>query len=59
MGALLSDPLEAITTDLRSLFEQDPSCTGREFLEKIQGAYPGQYPVSYQRPWPVTRLGFP
>ena len=43
------DPLKAVTTDLRCLFEQDPSRTGREFLEEIQAAYPDLYPVSLLR----------
>ena len=43
------DPLEAVTTDLRLLFAQDPSRTGREFLEDIQGTYPGLYPASLLR----------
>ena len=45
----IPDPLEAVTTDLRLLFERDPSRTGREFLEEIQGTYPGLYPVSLLR----------
>jgi len=43
------DPLEAVTSDLRCLFEQDPSRTGCEFLEEIQATYPGLYPVSVLR----------
>ena len=48
-GRTVPDPLEAVTTDLRLLFAQDPSRTGREFLEGIQGTYPGLYPASLLR----------
>ena len=43
-GRRRPDPLEAVTDDLRSLFEADPSLSGRQLLERLQAKHPGEYP---------------
>lgn len=43
-GRRRPDPLAAVATDLRLWFEQEPSQTGRELLEKLQNAHTGSYP---------------
>jgi hypothetical protein len=38
------DPLLKVTDDLHAWFIEDPSQCGRELLEKLQAAHPGEYP---------------
>ena len=39
-----SDPLEAVTAQIREWFEAEPWRTSRELLERLQGDHPGVYP---------------
>ena len=48
-GRRRPDPLVAVTGQLRSWFEADPSRTGRELLERLQGEYPDCYPAGLLR----------
>jgi hypothetical protein len=43
-GRRRPDPLAAVTDDLRSWFEADPSLSGRQLLERLQAEHPGEYP---------------
>jgi hypothetical protein len=43
-GRRRPDPLAAVTDDLRSWFEADPSLSGRQLLDRLQAEHPGQYP---------------
>jgi hypothetical protein len=43
-GRRRPDPLAAVTNDLRSWFEADPSLSGRQLLDRLQAEHPGQYP---------------
>ena len=43
-GRRRPDPLVAVTDDLRTWFEADPASSGRQLLDRLQAAYPGQYP---------------
>lgn len=38
------DPLVAVTNDLHSWFDADPSLSGRQLLDRLQAEYPGEYP---------------
>jgi hypothetical protein len=38
------DPLLKVTDDLHAWFIEDPSQCGRELLENLQAAHPGEYP---------------
>ena len=43
-GRRRPDPLVEVTAQLRAWFDVDPSRTGRELLERLQGEHPGCYP---------------
>ena len=43
-GRRRPDPLAQVTAQLRAWFDADPSRTGRELLERLQGEHPGCYP---------------
>lgn len=43
-GRRRPDPLAKVTEDLKDWFQEDPSQTGRELLDKLQAAYPDAYP---------------
>ena len=43
-GRRRPDPLAAVTDDLRSWFEADPSLSGRQLLDRLQAEHPGEYP---------------
>jgi hypothetical protein len=43
-GRCRPDPLAQVTAQLRAWFDADPSRTGRELLERLQGEHPGCYP---------------
>jgi len=43
-GRRRSDPLVAVTAELRAWFDADPSQTGRALLERLQGEHPDRYP---------------
>ena len=43
-GRRRPDPLAAVTNDLRTLFDEDQSQTGRELLTKLQDMHPATYP---------------
>jgi hypothetical protein len=43
-GRRRPDPLAAVTDDLRSWFEADPSLSGRQLLDRLQAKHPGEYP---------------
>jgi len=43
-GRRRPDPLAAVTNDLRTLFDEDQSQTGRELLTKLQEMHPAAYP---------------
>jgi hypothetical protein len=43
-GRRRPDPLVEVTAQLRAWFDADPSRTGRELLERLQGEHPGCYP---------------
>jgi hypothetical protein len=43
-GRRRPDPLAAVTDDLRSWFDADPSLSGRQLLIRLQAEYPGEYP---------------
>ena len=38
------DPLAAVTSEVQTWFEAEPWRTGRELLERLQQAHPGDYP---------------
>jgi hypothetical protein len=38
-----TDPLGAVSGQLRVWFETEPGCTGRELFERLQAAHPGVY----------------
>ena len=42
-GRRRPDPLVAVTDDLRAWFDADPAATGRQLLDRLQAAHPGQY----------------
>jgi hypothetical protein len=48
-GRRRPDPLKDVTAELKAWFDADPSASGREFLEKLQAAYPGGYPTGLLR----------
>lgn len=48
-GRRRPDPLAAVTTELRTFFEENPAQTGRELLERLQSAFPGRYPDALLR----------
>lgn len=43
-GRRRPDPLVVVTDELRTWFEADPASTGRQLLDRLQVAYPGDYP---------------
>ena len=43
-GRRRPDPLAAVTDELRSWFEADPSLSGRQLLDRLQAEHPGEYP---------------
>jgi hypothetical protein len=43
-GRRRPDPLVAVRAELRAWFDADPSQTGRELLERLQGEHPDRYP---------------
>ena len=43
-GRRRPDPLVAVTAELRTWFDADPSQTGRALLERLQGEHPDRYP---------------
>lgn len=44
MAGAEPDPLVAVTTELRTWFDADPSRTGRELLARLQAEHPDCYP---------------
>ena len=43
-GRRRPDPLAKVTDDLKAWFDEDPSQTGRELLNRLQAAHPVSYP---------------
>jgi hypothetical protein len=43
-GRRRPDPLVVVTDELRTWFDADPASTGRQLLDRLQVAYPGDYP---------------
>ena len=43
------DPLVKVTEQLHAWFEAEPWSTGRQLLERLQAAHPGEYPDSLLR----------
>ncbi len=43
-GRRRPDPLVAVTNDLHSWFDADPSLSGRQLLDRLQAEHPGEYP---------------
>jgi hypothetical protein len=43
-GRRRPDPLVAVTDDLHSWFDADPSLSGRQLLDRLQAEHPGEYP---------------
>ena len=42
-GRRRPDPLVKVTEQLHAWFEAEPWCTGRQLLERLQAAHPGEY----------------
>jgi hypothetical protein len=43
-GRRRPDPLVAVTEELRTWFDADPTSTGGQLLDRLQETYPGRYP---------------
>ncbi len=48
-GRRRPDPLVRVTEQLHAWFEAEPWSTGRQLLERLQAAHPGEYPDSLLR----------
>ena len=48
-GRRRPDPLVKVSEELHTWFEAEPWRTGRQLLERLQAAYPGEYPDSLLR----------